>query len=117
MPRVDSATGLSSLRMAEGAMPRNTSVEDFLSLVAYGDISAPDHDVLNKSLSLFSQHHHLAAQAAERGARGAGGGAGSFQPAVFSGNKPTKSKETNPVSYFSYQHVRTLGSCPNFYCE
>lgn len=86
MPRVDSATGLSSLRMAEGAMPRNTSVEDFLSLVAYGDISAPDHDVLNKSLSLFSQQHHLAAQAAERGARGAGGGAGSFQPAVFSGN-------------------------------
>lgn len=32
----------------QSGLPRNTSVEDFLSLVDYGDIPAPDKDLLSK---------------------------------------------------------------------
>jgi hypothetical protein len=42
--RADSSTGLSALRMQDGIDQRNTSVDDFLSLVASGDI--PHQDAL-----------------------------------------------------------------------
>lgn len=40
--RADSSTGLSALRMQDGLDQRNTSVDDFLSLVASGDIPHQD---------------------------------------------------------------------------
>jgi hypothetical protein len=47
----DSSTGLSSLRMQDGINQRNsTSVDDFLSLVAAGDIPHQDPNLLNVPL-------------------------------------------------------------------
>ena len=48
--RADSATGLSALRMQDGLNQRNSSVDDFLSLVAAGDIPHQDASLLNLSL-------------------------------------------------------------------
>lgn len=45
--RPDSSTGLTALRMQEGLNQRNSSVEDFLSLVAAGDIPHQDPSMLN----------------------------------------------------------------------
>jgi hypothetical protein len=53
--RDQSHTGLSALRMQDGLNHRNTSVEDFLSLVAAGDIPHQDPSMLNLSLSQFQQ--------------------------------------------------------------
>ncbi|CAB9512008.1 expressed unknown protein [Seminavis robusta] len=43
----DSSTGLTALRMQEGLNQRNSSVDDFLSLVAAGDIPHQDPSLLN----------------------------------------------------------------------
>jgi hypothetical protein len=48
--RPDSSTGLSALRMQEGINNRNTSVDDFLSLMAAGDIPHQDPALLNVPL-------------------------------------------------------------------
>ena len=48
--RQDSSTGLSALRMQEGLNNRNTSVDDFLSLMAAGDIPHQDPSLLNVPL-------------------------------------------------------------------
>lgn len=48
--RQDSSTGLSALRMQDGLNQRNTSVDDFLSLVAAGDIPHQDPNLLNVPL-------------------------------------------------------------------
>ncbi|KAL3919235.1 MAG: hypothetical protein SGARI_007258 [Bacillariaceae sp.] len=53
--RDQSHTGLSALRVQDGLTQRNTSVEDFLSLVAAGDIPHQDPSMLNLSLSQFQQ--------------------------------------------------------------
>ena len=47
MLRVDSSTGLTALRMQDGLGQRNSSVEDFLSLMASGDIPHQDPHLLN----------------------------------------------------------------------
>jgi len=52
----NSSTGLSALRNSDGLNGRNTtSVEDFLSLMATGDIPHQDPAVLNLPLSQFQQ--------------------------------------------------------------
>ena len=48
--RQDSSTGLSALRMQDGLNNRNSSVDDFLSLVAAGDIPHQDPNLLNVPL-------------------------------------------------------------------
>jgi len=48
--RQDSQTGLSALRMQDGINQRNSSVDDFLSLVAAGDIPHQDPSLLNVPL-------------------------------------------------------------------
>lgn len=48
--RHDSQTGLSALRMQDGLNNRNSSVDDFLSLVAAGDIPHQDAALLNVPL-------------------------------------------------------------------
>lgn len=48
--RPESSTGLSALRMQEGLNQRNTSVDDFLSLMAAGDIPHQDPSMLNVPL-------------------------------------------------------------------
>jgi len=48
--RQDSSTGLSALRMQDGLNQRNSSVDDFLSLVAAGDIPHQDPSLLNVPL-------------------------------------------------------------------
>lgn len=45
--RQDSSTGLSALRVQDGLSQRNTSVDDFLSLMAAGDIPHQDPSLLN----------------------------------------------------------------------
>lgn len=56
MLRVDSSTGLTALRMQDGLTQRNSSVDDFLSLVASGDIPHQDPRMLNVPLqSVLSQ--------------------------------------------------------------
>jgi hypothetical protein len=54
--RADSSTGLSALRMQDGVDQRNNSVEDFLSLVASGDIPHQDH-LLHVPLMHQQQSH------------------------------------------------------------
>jgi len=52
----NSSTGLSALRNSDGLNSRNTtSVEDFLSLMATGDIPHQDPNVLNLPLSQLQQ--------------------------------------------------------------
>ena len=76
--RQDSSTGLSALRMQDGLNNRNSSVDDFLSLVAAGDIPHQDPNLLNVPLlhqqqqqagssvnsetaKFLAQHQHLLA--------------------------------------------------------
>jgi len=61
MLRVDSSTGLTALRMQDGLAQRNSSVDDFLSLVASGDIPHQDPHMLNVPLqSVLQQQQHAA---------------------------------------------------------
>lgn len=55
MLRADSSTGLTALRMQEGLTQRNSSVDDFLSLVASGDIPHQDPHLLNIPLQSLLQ--------------------------------------------------------------
>mmetsp|Transcript_27392 Transcript_27392/g.42129 ORF Transcript_27392/g.42129 Transcript_27392/m.42129 type:complete len:643 (+) Transcript_27392:141-2069(+) len=63
--RDNSSTGLTALRMQDGLNQRNSSVEDFLSLVAAGDIPHQDPSLLNVPL--------MQAQAGQQGGGGGGG--------------------------------------------
>ena len=67
MLRVDSSTGLTALRMQDGLPQRNTSVDDFLSLVASGDIPHQDPHMLNVPLTygLQQQQHNNNSAAAQ----------------------------------------------------
>jgi len=56
--RADSSTGLSALRAQDGLNQRNSSVDDFLSLVAAGDIPHQDPSLLNIPLMQQQQQHH-----------------------------------------------------------
>jgi len=56
MLRTDSSTGLTALRMQDGLAQRNSSVDDFLSLVASGDIPHQDPHMLNVPLQSVLQH-------------------------------------------------------------
>ena len=58
--RADSSTGLTALRMQDGFNQRNSSVDDFLSLVAAGDIPHQDPALLNLSLMQRQQQGALA---------------------------------------------------------
>lgn len=53
--RDNSSTGLSALRQQDGINQRNSSVDDFLSLVAAGDIPHQDASLLN--IPLMHQQH------------------------------------------------------------
>lgn len=56
--RTDSSTGLTALRMQDGLAQRNSSVEDFLSLVANGDIPHQDPHMLNVPLQSVLQQQN-----------------------------------------------------------
>jgi len=60
MLRADSSTGLTALRQQDGLTQRKTSVDDFLSLVASGDIPHQDPTLLN--VPLMQQQAAAAAQ-------------------------------------------------------
>lgn len=60
MLRQDSSTGLSALRMQDGLTQRNSSVDDFLSLVAAGDIPHQDPTMLNIPLMQQQQQQQSA---------------------------------------------------------
>mmetsp|Transcript_42904 Transcript_42904/g.64641 ORF Transcript_42904/g.64641 Transcript_42904/m.64641 type:complete len:134 (+) Transcript_42904:1611-2012(+) len=62
MLRTDSSTGLTALRMQDGLAQRNTSVDDFLSLVASGDIPHQDPHMLNVPLQSVLQQQQAASQ-------------------------------------------------------
>lgn len=70
--RQDSCTGLSALRVQDGLTQRNSSVDDFLSLMAAGDIPHQDPGLLN--IPLMQQQ--LAAAAAQQQQQQNGGGNG-----------------------------------------
>lgn len=53
--RNDSSTGLTALRMKDGLAERNSSVDDFLSLIASGDIPHQDSHLLNLPLQSMLQ--------------------------------------------------------------
>jgi hypothetical protein len=55
LKRVDSSTGLTALRMRDGLYRRNSSVEDFLSLAASGDIPHQDPALLQVPLMQHQQ--------------------------------------------------------------
>jgi hypothetical protein len=67
--RENSSTGLTALRMQDGLNQRNSSVEDFLSLVAAGDIPHQDPSLLNMPLMQHQQGNN-------QGGGGNGGGGG-----------------------------------------
>ena len=67
MLRTDSSTGLTALRMQDGLAQRNTSVDDFLSLVANGDIPHQDPHMLNVPLQSVMQQQQAAAAAQQGG--------------------------------------------------
>ena len=56
--RENSSTGLTALRMQDGLNQRNSSVEDFLSLVAAGDIPHQDPSLLNVPLMQHQQSNN-----------------------------------------------------------
>jgi hypothetical protein len=56
MSRENSSTGLTELRMQDGLNRRNSSVEDFLSLAAAGDIPHQDPALLNVPLMQHQQN-------------------------------------------------------------
>mmetsp|Transcript_3639 Transcript_3639/g.5548 ORF Transcript_3639/g.5548 Transcript_3639/m.5548 type:complete len:740 (-) Transcript_3639:173-2392(-) len=56
--RADSSTGLSALRAQDGLNQRQSSVDDFLSLVAAGDIPHQDPSLLNVPLMQQQQQQH-----------------------------------------------------------
>jgi hypothetical protein len=56
LPRVHLSTGLTALRMRDGLNRRNSSVEDFLSLAAAGDIPHQDPALLNVPLMQHQQN-------------------------------------------------------------
>lgn len=56
--RADSSTGLSALRAQDGLNQRNSSVDDFLSLVAAGDIPHQDPGLLNIPLMQQQQQQN-----------------------------------------------------------
>mmetsp|Transcript_29486 Transcript_29486/g.70872 ORF Transcript_29486/g.70872 Transcript_29486/m.70872 type:complete len:673 (-) Transcript_29486:64-2082(-) len=56
--RDNSSTGLTALRMQDGLNNRNSSVEDFLSLVAAGDIPHQDPSLLNVPLMQHQQNNN-----------------------------------------------------------
>jgi len=58
MLRTDSSTGLTALRVQDGLAQRNSSVDDFLSLVASGDIPHQDPHLLNVPLQSVLQQQH-----------------------------------------------------------
>ena len=72
MLRTDSSTGLTALRVQDGLAQRNTSVDDFLSLVANGDIPHQDPHLLNVPLQSVMQQQAAAAAAAAGGNQAAG---------------------------------------------
>jgi len=63
MLRTDSSTGLTALRMQDG-LAQHSSVDDFLSLVASGDIPHQDPHMLNVPLQNVMQQQQAAAAAA-----------------------------------------------------
>ena len=67
----NSSTGLSALRNSDGLNGRNTtSVEDFLSLMATGDIPHQDPGVLNRPLSHFQQLQQNNSSSGDQGGNG-----------------------------------------------
>lgn len=66
--RENSSTGLTALRASDGLNQRNSSVEDFLSLVAAGDIPHQDPALLNVPLMQHQQQNN------NQGGTGAGAG-------------------------------------------
>jgi hypothetical protein len=56
--RDNSSTGLTALRMQDGLNQRNSSVEDFLSLVAAGDIPHQDPSLLNVPLMQHQRNNN-----------------------------------------------------------
>jgi len=58
--RSDSSTGLTNLRMQDGLAHRNSSVDDFLSLVETGDIPHQDPALLNVPLQSVMQQQAAA---------------------------------------------------------
>lgn len=60
MIRNNSSTGLTALRMQDGLVQRNSSVDDFLSLVASGDIPHQDPHLLNVPLQSVMQQQQAA---------------------------------------------------------
>jgi len=82
-----SSTGLSALRNQDGLSNRNTtSVEDFLSLVAAGDIPHQDPAMLNLPLSQLQQQQQQQLQNGGNTSKGGqqGGGANNVQAAANS---------------------------------
>ena len=73
--RQDSSTGLTALRMQDGLTQRNSSVDDFLSLVAAGDIPHQDPSLLN--IPLMQQ------QQQQQGGGGGGGDSSAATAAKF----------------------------------
>ena len=67
MLRTDSSTGLTALRMQDGLAQRNTSVDDFLSLVANGDIPHQDPHMLNVPLQSVMQQQQATAAVQQGG--------------------------------------------------
>ena len=59
--RNDSSTGLTALRVQDGLAQKNSSVDDFLSLVASGDIPHQDPHLLNVPLQNVMQQQQAAA--------------------------------------------------------
>lgn len=60
--RNDSSTGLTALRMKDGLAERNSSVDDFLSLIASGDIPHQDSHLLNLPLQTMLQQQQASQQ-------------------------------------------------------
>jgi hypothetical protein len=115
--RDQSSTGLSALRMQDGLNHRNTSVEDFLSLVAAGDIPHQDPSMLNLPLSQFQQQH----QQQQIGQGGAGGdhsgegsNGGSSAMAAFLAQQHALAQATGTATLANALSSRSFGNLGGF---
>jgi hypothetical protein len=114
----DSSTGLTALRMQEGLNQRNSSVDDFLSLVAAGDIPHQDPSLLNiplmhqqaaaangdpQAAAYLAQRQFLAKAAQSRSFQNLGGSApggnimSSTSAAAFAAMAASRSESSNQL--------------------
>jgi hypothetical protein len=107
--RDQSHTGLSALRMQDGLNNRNSSVEDFLSLVAAGDIPHQDPSMLNLPLAQLQQQQQQQQQFGG-GGKGDQSGDGNSAAAILAQQQQALAQATGNAALANALASRSFGN-------